>query len=85
MGQQEGVIQGQRNSRKGNIMKFQERNTEGKVSEEGEGSEAVLFSLFGGLLEPYRGIGILHSSSQQTKCQEVGVRSLSWASSLFPS
>ena len=61
------------------------KRIESKVPEKEEGREPVFFSVFVGLLEPYRGIGILYSSSQQTKCQEVGVRSLSCASSLFPS
>ena len=54
--------------RKENIMKFQGRNTEIKEPKKREGREDVLFCHFGELLEPYGGVGILHSSSQNTKC-----------------
>lgn len=79
-----GWFRGRETGGRGASWNFRKR-IESKVPEKGEGREPVFFSVFVGLLEPYRGIGILYSSSQQTKCQEVGVRSLSWASSLFPS
>lgn len=54
--------------KKENIMKFRGRNTEIKAPEKREGRGAVLFCHFGVLLEPFGGVGILHSSSQKTKC-----------------